>query len=151
MTALDIPALRARAELAKHRGVQMVLDHDTLAALLDAAEAMQWRDIATAPKDGVAILLCSEAWITVGCWNKHRRDWCCVSPSYDAYPRDERPTRWMPLTMQRAALTAAPLPAAPQPKTACRLCNGSGDADGGICPRCNRSGLEPLPAAPEER
>lgn len=40
MTALDIPALRARAELAKHRGILMMLDHNTLTALLDAAEAM---------------------------------------------------------------------------------------------------------------
>lgn len=108
MTDTPTPAQQHIETLRDLRvGVQMDAMYDPqgadkLAALdhaLDALEAVEWRPIETAPKDGTAILAWNEDYISIALWNKACKQWADLTDQGigDECAYTDNPTHWMPL------------------------------------------------------
>ncbi len=97
--------LRSRWAIGRKQPYQIedwwLVDADALLEYMRSSFAVpvaeEWRDIASAPKDGSSFLAICGSLMTVGHWQRHAGAWCCVSPSYELYPADEQITHWMPL------------------------------------------------------
>jgi hypothetical protein len=76
-------------------------------AMMDAVEALSWRSIETAPRDGTLILGCCrgpEKWSDVGFWHDGSQNYRQTAGWYEECYRGDlltarpvQPTHWMPL------------------------------------------------------